>query len=227
MNQVEDFGGGGLKRSQGLSVYDKIKTDIVFARMLPGEKLRVHALRDRYRCGASPIREALNRLASDGWAERIDRRGFYVAGVSADAFADLCFNRIFLETEALGRSIDRGDADWAEAVEAAYRQLVKADNGIARASGEIDFDWEGAHKRFHLSLLSGCQSPILFAQCEKLYDLNLRYRSLAKQKPSFAQRDVPREHADILRLSLARDREGACNALVAHYRRTGDYLFGR
>jgi GntR family transcriptional regulator, carbon starvation induced regulator len=225
MSHPQTREGDVSRRSQGLSVYDTIKRDIVFACLPPGEKLRVHALRDRYRCGASPIREALNQLASEGWVERIDRRGFYVSGVSEDAFADLYFNRCFLEAEALRRSIERGGAVLEDAIKTAHRQMTEAGTGLPSATGEIDLRWEAAHKRFHLALLSACESPLLLSQCEKLYELNLRYRSLAKQKASHARRDVASEHAEIVRLTLRREAEDAVNALVSHYRRTGEYLF--
>src|SRR3546814_6646722 len=65
-------------QSLGLSAFDAIKTDILYAELAPGEQLRLRVLCDRYGCGASPIREALNQVASDGWVVRIDRRGFFV-----------------------------------------------------------------------------------------------------------------------------------------------------
>src|SRR3546814_4878624 len=56
-------------QSLGLSAFDAIKTDIHYAELAPGEQLRLRVLCDRYGCGASPIREALNQLASDGRSE--------------------------------------------------------------------------------------------------------------------------------------------------------------
>src|SRR3546814_1739195 len=96
-------------QSLGLSAFDAIKTDILYAELPPGEQLRLRVLCDRYGCGASPIREALNQLASDGWVVRIDRRGFFVSPTSEEEFQDILTNRCFLAAEALRRTIALGD----------------------------------------------------------------------------------------------------------------------
>ena len=36
----------------------------------------MHELRDRYQVGASPLREALNRLSSEEWVVHHEQRGF-------------------------------------------------------------------------------------------------------------------------------------------------------
>ena len=213
-----------VSQSQGISVYEKIKTDILFARLAPGEKLRVKMLSEQHSCGASPIREALNQLASDGWVERIDRRGFFVSPVSEESFEDLYFNRCFLETEALKRSIRFGGDDWEERIVLSHYRLSSIRREDPSSLNGVDPYWESAHKKFHMSLLSACRSEILLSHCEKLYDLNIRYRCLSG-KNAQAERDVPSEHEAIRDATLRRDPEAATEALVGHYRKTGDFLF--
>src|SRR3546814_20087326 len=91
-------------QSLGLSALDAIKTDILYAELAPGEQLRLRVLCDRYGCGASPIREALTQLASDGLVVRIDRRGFLVSPTSGDEFSDILPNRC---SHALGLTYGR------------------------------------------------------------------------------------------------------------------------
>src|SRR3546814_19152623 len=76
--RISDWSSDVCSSDLGLSAFDAIKTDILYAELAPGEQLRLRVLCARYGCGASPIREALNQLASDGWVVRIDRRGFFV-----------------------------------------------------------------------------------------------------------------------------------------------------
>ena len=47
------------------SAYDSIRVDIIRGQLEPEAKLRIEELRQRYDTGASPLREALNRLAGD------------------------------------------------------------------------------------------------------------------------------------------------------------------
>src|SRR3546814_21077938 len=84
--RISDWSSDVCSSDLGLSAFDAIKTDILYAELAPGEQLRLRVLCDRYGCGASPIREALNQLASDGWVVRLARRAFFVSPTSAEAF---------------------------------------------------------------------------------------------------------------------------------------------
>ncbi|HEX5739329.1 MAG TPA: GntR family transcriptional regulator, partial [Hydrogenophaga sp.] len=56
-------------RSLTLRAFDQIRADIISARLRPAERLRIQALSERYRTGATAIREALSRLVTDGLVE--------------------------------------------------------------------------------------------------------------------------------------------------------------
>jgi len=216
---------GNIALSRGISVTEDIKTDILFARLPPGEKLSVKMLSERYDCGASPLREALNHLANEGWVVRIDKRGFFVSRTSESEFRDILFNRCFWEAEALRRSIAYGDESWEERVVMSHFRLTGLGPEKEDMSQALDQEWEAAHKRFHMSLISACQSDILYSSCERLYDLNIRYRFLSGRM-SYPDRRLIAEHNRIRDLTLARDSDAAVAALQAHYRKTGSYLFG-
>src|SRR3546814_4389029 len=138
--------------------------------------------RSRCGCGASPILEALKQLASDGWVVRIDRRGFFVSPTSEEEFQDILTNRCFLDAEALRRAIALGDSTWEERVLLAHHRMNRVPRHGQREDNEVNRDWEAAHKAFPMALISGCGSRILLANCEKLYDLNIRYRFQSRRK---------------------------------------------
>ncbi|ESR23019.1 GntR family transcriptional regulator [Lutibaculum baratangense] len=214
-----------VPQSLGISLVEKIRADILTARLKPGTKLTVKMLSDMNSCGASPVREALNQLVSDGLVLRIDRRGFYVSGISRGEFEDILFNRCFLEGEALRRSIERGGKDWEEAVMITHFRL----HGLSREKDGPDGPapnpaWEAAHKRFHMALLSACGSEILLSNCDKLHERNNRYRFFARRMHG-RSRVVEDEHTRLRDLALARRRDEAVAALLEHYRRTGQAVF--
>src|SRR6187397_3226123 len=62
--------------------YRRIRTDIVFGRLRPGQKLRLDGLREDYGVSVSTLREILNRLSSEGFVLAEGRRGFEVAPIS-------------------------------------------------------------------------------------------------------------------------------------------------
>lgn len=211
--------------SLGISVYREIRRAILLTVLMPGEKLTLRRLTDLYGCGASPIREALNQLATEGWVDRIDKRGFFVAATSREEFADILWNRCFMEGEALRQSIARGDRPWEERVVLAHYRMATTPREHTSDAADRISDWEVAHRAFHLSLISACNSPLLIANCEKLYDLNIRYRFLAR-RTSYPSRGVDAEHNAIRDHALGRDADRAVEALTAHYIETGRYLFG-
>jgi GntR family carbon starvation induced transcriptional regulator len=213
-----------VSQSMGISLVETIRDDILTARLKPRMKLTVKVLSALYDCGTSPLREALNRLTSEGLVERIDRRGFFVAGISADEFTDILFNRCFMEGEALRLSIEQGDGAWEERVLIAHFRLASLKREAQGPDGaRPNPDWEAAHRRFHMALVSACPSQILMETCEKLHELNNRYRFFARTVQGPA-RSVEDEHQRLCDLALARASDGAVQALIDHYRQTGEAI---
>ena len=68
------------------AAYERLRQDIVGGRLIPGEKLRVDALRDRYEIGGSPLREALARLSAEGLVAQQEQKGFRVSAISVPDF---------------------------------------------------------------------------------------------------------------------------------------------
>ena len=61
----------------GSSVYLKIKSDIITGALQPGKKLKLDTLKVQCFVSVSTLREILNRLASDGFVEASEQRGFF------------------------------------------------------------------------------------------------------------------------------------------------------
>ena len=55
-----------IDSSLATTAYGRLKNDIVSGLWEPGTKLGIAALRKYYDSGATPLREALNRLAAEG-----------------------------------------------------------------------------------------------------------------------------------------------------------------
>lgn len=209
--------------------YDRLRADILSGTLAPGTKLKIEDLRQRLGTGASPIREALSLLTSDHLVERLDQRGFRVAHVSEANFAELLKTRAWLEERALRESIAAGDREWEESVVLAHYHLLRtprtpADEEQApHAAPRSSVEWERCHRAFHFALLSACGSQILLRFCNQLYDQNIRYRFLSSRM-AYPKRDINREHSAIMRAALDRDADAAVEALLSHYRRTGEFL---
>ena len=205
------------------SVYELLRADILKGRLKPGSKLRLQHLGRDYGVGNSPLREALNRLTSNGLVTREENKGFRVSTASTDELLELIRTRCWLEETALRESIACGDADWEERVVIAFHRLSKLENNIDGPHTQRTTEWEQAHVDYHLALLSACRSNILIDFCRQLHERTLRYRSLVEV---VEYRDIHEcnEHRKIQDAVLERDVETAVEMLHAHYVVTLDII---
>jgi len=200
-------------------VVERLRADILGVQFRPGEKLRFRELRARYGVGISPLREALTRLAADGFVVLEDQRGFRVAPVSRADLEDVTRLRQQLETTALRLAIAKGDEEWEVEVMAAFHRLSKLPEHILGDQRIMNEQWARRHEEFHLALLSACGSPRLLQFRKMLFDQSERYRRLSKVY-SDRPRDVLGEHRAITDATLARDADRACALLAEHLGRT-------
>lgn len=203
--------------------YDRIRRDIVNCVLLPEGKLQIEAVSRRYEIGAVPIREALNRLSSEGLVERRSQRGFYVATISLADMAELVKTRIWMETLALRESIANIDEELEEALVLSYHRLARTQRRMPEiADAEANEEWERHHKNFHMLLLDKCGSSLLLGFCSQLMDQSVRYRNMSlKTNPSRLRREgAASEHMAILDAVLNHDADLACGLLKTHYQIT-------
>jgi len=215
---------GEVRAGQGTlasSVHTSLRRDILRGVFRPGEKLAIEALCARYGIGATPLREALNRLSAEDLVIRADQRGFRVAPVSLADLEELTKTLCWIGGLGLRESIRHGDAGWEEAIVLAAHRLSRVRREGAEGYSSFNPEWETRHRALHLALIAACGSHWLVEFYAMLLDRNTRYRYLA-----FADASVPRdaeaEHRDIVDAVLARDADRAVAAADRHMRRTAE-----
>ena len=128
----------------------------------PGDRLLPLALADELGVSATPVREALERLAAEGLVESIARRGTYVAQLSTDDLDDLATVRGGLELLAFrfrGGELSTGElAALAECLDGCERGTAANDNELYRTN----------EAQFHRLLVAVGRSRRLLALCELL-----------------------------------------------------------
>lgn len=209
---------GEAGRNLAGSLATRLRTDIVAGALGPGVKLSIDELRSRYGVSLSPLREALSRLAAEGFVVLEDKKGFRVAPVSRDNCREVARLQELLETQALTESIARGDAAWEEQVVAAYHSLSRLERSERKDGAGVDA-WEQQHRRFHGALIAACGMPLLLTLCAQLHDFSARYRRLFLASHAF-DADVPGEHEAIMDAALDRKPEEACRLVAVHFERT-------
>lgn len=202
------------------SVYEQLRADILAGRLRPGEKIRAISLRKRFNTAASPVREALNRLLSEGFVALEEQKGFRVAPVSYDELKELVKTRCWIDGLAIRESIKRFDVNWEENLVLALHRLSRISRGQA---GHVEnADWESGHKAFHMALIGGCDSRWMERISEQLFDAAERYRLLALEQ--VLERDELTEHQALVDACINRDPDRAVELLRHHYGQTFDAI---
>lgn len=210
-------------RSLVEAAYATIRHDILDGVLPPGLKLRFEMLRERYGVGASTLREALTRLVGDALVTSEEQRGFRVAEISLDDFADLTRTRKLIEVEALRQSILFGDDAWEGALVGAFHRLSKVEEKLAEGLPELRDEFEERNRDFHFTLIAACPSRWLKHMHGILFQQSERYRriSLAARVEG---RDVHAEHKAVIEAALARDVDLACRLEAEHIEKTLELL---
>lgn len=217
MAGVEGEGKGTL----ATSVYEQLRTDLLSGRLEPDTKLRVEWVVSQYGAGASPVREALNRLAAEGLLDRQDQRGFSVVPISRSDLEELTRTRCLVEELALREAIRNHSVAWEEGIVLALHRLSRVPRYPAEDARASNPEWEQAHRKFHRALIGACDSHWLVGFCEQLADQAFRYRQIASSNVT-ASRDQMSEHRGIAEATLAGDADCAAEALKRHYQLTSD-----
>jgi len=203
------------------AVHAKLRHDILHNVFPPGEKLRIETLCARYRIGATPVREALNRLSAEELVIRTDQRGFRVAPISLEDLEELAQTLCWISELGLRQSIRLGDAAWEEQVVLAAHRLSRVPREGAAGYSSFNPEWERRHRAYHVMLISACGSRWLIDFYAMLLDRNARYRYLAFTDAA-SPRDPDAEHQAITEAVLARDADRAVAAAEAHVRTTAE-----
>jgi DNA-binding GntR family transcriptional regulator len=197
----------------GESAYRRIRSDIIFGILAPGQRLRLERVSESYGTSIPTLRELLNRMCAEGLIVAEGQRGFEVAPVSAADFRQVAELRLLLENHALEQSFTAGDLDWEGRVVSAHHKLGVMEKRMLNGERQNQELWKQCDWDFHHSLISACGSDVLLAAHAAAYDRYLRYQMIAVV---FRGEIAAREHQALLEAALLRDWKKAQAIMVSH-----------
>jgi GntR family transcriptional regulator, carbon starvation induced regulator len=192
--------------------YRRIRADLVFCRLRPGQKLKLEKLKDSYRLSAGTLREILSRLSAEGLVVAEGHRGFEVAPISAADLKELADLRLLLESHALRASFSKADVEWEGRVVAAHHKLAATERLMRSEIGESE-QWKRYDSEFHQALMSNCGSTALMRAHSAVFDRYFRYQMVAL---NYRGNEPAEQHAALLEAALQRDADHACRVLQTH-----------
>lgn len=185
-------------------IYRKLREQILFGEIAPGQSVTIQGLTDHLNAGMTPVREAIRRLTSEGALQFQGNRRVSVPLLTAENIAEIIFARQWLESHLGLRATER-------ATPADLAQLTALDDALDRAitkgdlQGYLEYNY-----RFHAKIYALAEAPILAEMAEGLW---LRFGpSLRVVCGRLGTQNLPDRHKDLLTCMRTGDAEGAARA---------------
>jgi DNA-binding GntR family transcriptional regulator len=100
-----------MSSNRSQRAYDHIRSKLLDSSLPPGARLSYGSLGKEIGVSATPVREAVGQLASEGFVELIPQLGAVVRSLSREEAIELYETREALEAYAAGKAAERA-ADW-------------------------------------------------------------------------------------------------------------------
>lgn len=206
-----------------VTAYDLLRSEILHGDLMPGDRLRVADLNNRYKLGLTPVREALVRLASEGLVVNENNRGAWVRQISIAELDDLFSTRRELEASCLRMAMKNRSPEWEAEILRTLHLLSRASIPESGDDREGAANWEKFHRQFHFALVSACGSDWRLQFWNTLADHSERYRKIRLTINDSGRpdpRDIQHEHEAIAAAVIQGDCESAVELMDSHLSKT-------
>lgn len=178
---------------------DRLRRAVLSGELRPGEELTVIGLAHRFGLTRMPLREALSRLASEGFVELTAHQPARVVGLTRERLEEEYFVRGLIEAAAAAEAAMHLDEAAFEELEGLLRRMDRARD--ARRAKEY---WD-LTRRYHERIYAANPSRVLREEVERMRTRTLRYLPIFANDHGLVEH-AQEEHWRILRALRSRDR---------------------
>lgn len=199
-------------------IYDQIRRDIITNQLKPGEKINIRELCERYDASETPIRLALNRLASENIIDNFPRQGMRVKQMNIDLCEETFDARMMLECYYLSNVVMTLNVN--ESMRTAFRENVENNlRAVELLDGDSSLDDYLTNYRYDIEfhhLLIKCTGNKLLLDLYQFLNPFLYVNYVYSKQSKERLLTGIQEHQAILQALLNGDEEEARQALIRH-----------
>jgi len=204
---VEETEGGSdsVKVPAHELVYRKLREQVLFGEIAPGQAVTIQGLTEALGAGMTPVREAIRRLIAEGGLTFKGNRRVSVPVLNEACVEELVFLRATIEPELTRRAAPRLSAEDIDRLEA-----IDTEMDVAIEGGDI-FTYLMKNHAFHSAIYEAADAPIMSQTADRLW---LRFGP--SLRVVCAQYDATREpdlHKDMLAAFRSGDAAAAAAAM--------------
>jgi DNA-binding GntR family transcriptional regulator len=202
-----NFSKPGLIRAE---VYEHLKLEIVQGRLPGGERLAEETIAASLGVSRTPVREAVQRLAQDGFVELIPNKSARVRSLSSTEIIQTYAVREALEGLAARLAAEHRDANDLERLSKTLTRLERLPSNDYTAQTAVDLE-------FHAGIASASKNAVLQDTLRGLRDTIARAKIITRKTNQAAQTKL--EHQTILEHIQNSDADLAEASARAHVQR--------
>ncbi|MEV6650861.1 GntR family transcriptional regulator [Streptomyces sp. NPDC051219] len=196
------------------AVYDALIELIISGSLQPGQHLVEAELAQHLGVSRQPVREALQRLHTDGWVDLRPAQGAFVHSPTEEEAAQLLSVRAVLETHSAQLAAQNAEPEDVEHLWTLHQEGVDA-----LAGGDAE-RLVAANTALHAFITSVAGNAVL-ADLISQVSRKVRWYYMPIAKPR--SKDAWNEHAQLIEAIAEGDADRASEIMRKHTERTGEY----
>jgi len=180
-----------LFKTKNEAIYEMLREEILQARIKPGEKIIISDLSKRIGVSKIPIREAVQKLESEGFLTNMPHVGITVSTLDPDEIIEFYLIRIELESLAARMATPLISEEEIKFIQETNQEMELA---MRRDDRQMLY---ALNKKFHFKIYAAAKRPHLYKLIADLWDKVSWIRSVFFLSPGIAL-DSLREHGEII-----------------------------
>ncbi len=198
-----------LPKSRTAYVADRLKDDVANGIIRPGELIKQTVLAKRYGVSATPVREALRMLESDGVITYSPHKGATVRELNPDSARDLYRLRAAAEAVAAEMAVERMTSDGLQRIREKHAAIQDALASQSASPAELS----QMNREFHFAIYE-LSSPLVLQHIELLWSRFTPGTTIWRSPEDAAK--LQKEHDQILEAIEQNDAKAAGTLTAAH-----------
>ncbi|MBP2849019.1 GntR family transcriptional regulator [Dickeya oryzae] len=193
-------------------VYEKVKGLAIDYHFRPGERVNEVELAAQLGVSRTPVREALNRLAKDGFMNFVPNRGFYSRDLTPEGVRELYEVRMVIEQSTFRFACLRATDEEIAATTAIWEEVSQ------HRPAQTEQDWAKIaeiDERFHMEIARISHNGRLYEMLDSLNSLSRFFRRIDLETP-VRRNNAYDEHVDIIAALRQRDIEKGVVLIEQH-----------
>lgn len=207
---------GAAEESTAALIASQLRDSIITGELEPGSRLRQQDLALKYEASRMPIREALQRLESEGLVTVVAHSGAWVASLDLEEFRKTYKLRNVVEPFALEQSIPGLTVRDKETIQSLSQQL----GALIREPIDVQ-SFLRIDREFHLATYAGLNHKHLESIIRRLWNSTQHYRRALVSTLSLEQMYAThKDHEQIVDAIMREDAQSASKLIWVHIQRT-------